>query len=252
MRRMLVALCVALCCHGFFIFLRFPGERSVDPRLTGNETIKIRLSTPAPRESEPDVPDLEPADMVEYSDPVQGVVLPVPTSQQVLLSPPVSRNQVTEPVQEEQQAVTEQFVQPQTRKKQVRPQKTTPKSTDSQPEKKVTAAKLQLLHTSKTAKAKQAQPARVMATPLYRQNPKPAYPNLARRRGQEGTVILTVLVSKDGFANQVTLHTSSGYTLLDGSALKTVKTWQFLPGREKGKPMAMEVLVPVHFMLNGS
>lgn len=91
MRRMLVALGVALCCHGFFIFLHFPGTCSVAPHLTGNETIKIRLSSIVPKESEPDVPDLEPADTVESLDPIQEVVLPVPTSQQVLQPPPKAK-----------------------------------------------------------------------------------------------------------------------------------------------------------------
>ncbi len=88
------------------------------------------------------------------------------------------------------------------------------------------------------------------ATPLYQSNPPPAYPRMARRRGLEGTVTLAVTVLKDGSVNKVRLHKSSGHTLLDKSALKTVKRWRFSPGTKNGRPATMEVLVPVRFNLD--
>ena len=36
------------------------------------------------------------------------------------------------------------------------------------------------------------------ATPLYRQNPVPEYPLIARKRGYQGTVVLEVLVTREG------------------------------------------------------
>ncbi len=88
------------------------------------------------------------------------------------------------------------------------------------------------------------------ATPLYQSNPPPAYPRMARRRGLEGTVTLAVTVLKDGSVDKVRLHKSSGHTLLDKSALKTVKRWRFSPGTKNGRPATMEVLVPVRFNLD--
>jgi protein TonB len=42
---------------------------------------------------------------------------------------------------------------------------------------------------------------------------------------------------------------SSGYAMLDRSALEAVKTWKFEPGRKMGKPANMWVEVPVKFIL---
>lgn len=111
------------------------------------------------------------------------------------------------------------------------------------------------VHSQNTAKsftndAVSPVPAIVKARPLYNKNPKPAYPPLARRRGWQGTVILKVIVSEDGLAEQVTLYKSSGYPLLDTTAWKAVNSWRFLPGSTNGRSVTMNVLVPVHFRLD--
>lgn len=87
------------------------------------------------------------------------------------------------------------------------------------------------------------------AFPRYGFNPKPPYPDLARRRGYEGTVILSVLVSRDGSAASVRVAQSSGYSVLDRSALETVAGWRFVPAKLDGEPVEMEVEVPVRFQL---
>lgn len=89
----------------------------------------------------------------------------------------------------------------------------------------------------------------VKAVPVYADNPKPPYPNLARKRGWQGTVVLAVLVSAGGDVAQAAIQNSSGYELLDKIALKTVRRWRFLPGTMGGVVREMEVLVPVHFRL---
>ena len=52
----------------------------------------------------------------------------------------------------------------------------------------------------------------------YLQNPAPVYPGLSRRIGEQGKVILHVLVSADGRARKVELRTSSGFERLDNAA----------------------------------
>jgi len=89
----------------------------------------------------------------------------------------------------------------------------------------------------------------VLAQPLYRENPAPEYPPLARRRGLEGTVVLAVQVDVTGRAAEVLVNHSSGQPLLDEAALKAVKSWRFEPGRRGIEPVAMQVLVPVRFGL---
>lgn len=89
----------------------------------------------------------------------------------------------------------------------------------------------------------------IPAQPRYRDNPPPAYPELARRRQIEGTVVLEALVNGGGRVDDLNVHASSGHTLLDDAALRAVRNWLFDPGKKGGMPMAMTVLVPVRFAL---
>jgi periplasmic protein TonB len=90
------------------------------------------------------------------------------------------------------------------------------------------------------------------AVPLYRDNPPPAYPVLARKRGYEGTVILEVLVNKNGRVTDLKIYHSSGYAVLDEAALATVKDWQFQPGSRGETAIDMWVRVPIRFNLKGT
>lgn len=83
----------------------------------------------------------------------------------------------------------------------------------------------------------------------YLNNPKPAYPAFARRMGIQGTVMLKVLVSKDGFTLKVQVAQSSGSDILDNTAAETVKTWRFVPARRGDTPIDEWVQVPIAFHL---
>jgi protein TonB len=82
----------------------------------------------------------------------------------------------------------------------------------------------------------------------YLNNPRPAYPTLSRRLGEEGRVLLRVLVRADGTPAEVTLHQSSGYARLDQAALEAVRKWRFTV-RRGGAAVAAPVLVPISFIL---
>ena len=97
----------------------------------------------------------------------------------------------------------------------------------------------------------QGGPPIVEAIPDYAVNPKPVYPKLAIRRNYQGTVILLVEVLADGSTNEVEVIESSGYSVLDRSAVRSVRKWRFKPGTRYGKPTAMKVKVPVVFRLKG-
>ncbi len=88
------------------------------------------------------------------------------------------------------------------------------------------------------------------ASPLYQLNPPPQYPYLARRRGQEGVVVLDVSVDEYGRAAAVSLSVSSGFSLLDKAALKAVRKWRFQSGTINGIARKMKVQVPVRFRLS--
>ena len=86
-------------------------------------------------------------------------------------------------------------------------------------------------------------------TPI--QQEKPPYPPLARRKGYQGRLVLKLLVSKDGRVATVRVVKSSGYSILDRAALKTVKRWRFIPARLGSEPIPFWVEVPVVFRLDG-
>jgi protein TonB len=86
--------------------------------------------------------------------------------------------------------------------------------------------------------------------PSYQGNPlKPPYPNLSRKRGEEGTVHLRVQVSSNGTPSSVTLAKSSGYSRLDNAAMRHVKQWQFTPAKKNGKAVTGTVIIPIRFRL---
>ena len=85
----------------------------------------------------------------------------------------------------------------------------------------------------------------------YLKNPPPAYPAVARRQGQQGRVILRVLVNAAGGADQVEIRKGTGYSMLDAAALEAVRRWRFVPARQGDQPVAAWVLVPITFTLEG-
>lgn len=85
----------------------------------------------------------------------------------------------------------------------------------------------------------------------YLDNPAPPYPPMSRRIGEQGKVLLRVLVNTDGSAAQVELKNSSGSSRLDQSALDTVKRWRFVPAKLGTQAVAAWVLVPISFKLGG-
>ena len=91
----------------------------------------------------------------------------------------------------------------------------------------------------------------VRAVPLYYRIPKPTYPSRSRDLGEEGLVIIAVLVGKDGSVLEAYVSESSGYSLLDGSALATVREqWRFRPGTLRGEAIPSWVRVPINFNIN--
>lgn len=83
----------------------------------------------------------------------------------------------------------------------------------------------------------------------YLNNPKPDYPRLSQRLGEQGVVTLLVLVGVDGLPQKVEVKTSSGFERLDRAALDAVRQYRFVPGRRGNVPEAMPVIVPIVFKL---
>jgi periplasmic protein TonB len=100
------------------------------------------------------------------------------------------------------------------------------------------------------APAAPAAPRTVSASQLgYIVAPNPIYPARSRKAGEQGNVMVRVLVDVTGRPAQVSLQTSSGHPELDQSALSAVRAAQFRPYAEGGLTQAVWVLVPINFVL---
>jgi protein TonB len=100
------------------------------------------------------------------------------------------------------------------------------------------------------APAAPAAPKTVSASQLgYVVPPNPIYPARSRKAGEQGNVMIRVLVDVTGRPAQVSLQTTSGHPELDQSALSAVRAAQFRPYAEGGLTQAVWVLVPINFVL---
>jgi protein TonB len=85
----------------------------------------------------------------------------------------------------------------------------------------------------------------------YLDNPPPFYPVLSRRAGEQGRVVLRVLVNPGGRADDVEIRSSSGHSRLDEAARETVRRWRFVPAKRGDQPVPAWVLIPISFRLEG-
>ena len=84
----------------------------------------------------------------------------------------------------------------------------------------------------------------------YLSNPVSAYPLVSQRLGEQGRVLLRVVVEANGLPSRVEVEKTSGYPRLDNAGIETVKRWKFVPARQGDQPIAGIVMVPVVFKLN--
>jgi protein TonB len=77
----------------------------------------------------------------------------------------------------------------------------------------------------------------------------PTYPENARRRGQQGRVVIQVNVSAEGRALSASVAQSSGFASLDTAALTAVERCRFDPATRGGAPVAWVYTLPVLFRL---
>ena len=83
----------------------------------------------------------------------------------------------------------------------------------------------------------------------YLQNPRPAYPGLSKRLGEQGKVVVRVFIEVDGKAQKAEIKQSSGFERLDQAALSTVLRWRYVPGKRAGVAESMWFNVPINFIL---
>jgi TonB family protein len=92
----------------------------------------------------------------------------------------------------------------------------------------------------------------VIAYPLYKENSPPVYPEIARVRGYEGIVLVFAEILPNGRVGEVKIRKSSGYAILDQSAIQAVKPWKFEPAKKSGSPFTAWVELPIKFILHNN
>lgn len=77
------------------------------------------------------------------------------------------------------------------------------------------------------------------------------YPELARKAGMEGLVVLQFVVEPDGRVSNIEVVRSAG-RLLDEAAIKAVQQLQFKPGKQRGRPVRVRFALPIRFRLQAA
>lgn len=79
----------------------------------------------------------------------------------------------------------------------------------------------------------------------------PRYPDLARRAGLQGTVILTIVIGPDGRVGEIEVLRSPDQRWgFDLAAIEAVKQWRYQPALMSGRPVAVYAQVLVEFTIS--
>ena len=84
----------------------------------------------------------------------------------------------------------------------------------------------------------------------YAQSCSPVYPSMSKRFGEQGKVVIKVVVGADGRPKQAAIRKSSGFERLDQAALEALMRCRFSPGKVNGVAQTMAYDAPVNFVLN--
>ncbi len=259
MVRLIISFALALMCHSYIFQLNLVFSNSSPPVLISDTSVSVTLNQNRKKtESSVNQDAIQigpkamvgpPLETVNEQPSAQQQALPSKEIKQVVEK--INRDHPPEPI--EICAIT-----PRAKKKHVKENNAQAKPQNSiQPPGKIPTHNDTAISTSNTTSNSQhsvskAAPSSsvVEAQPLYQYNPKPGYPILARKRGWEGIVILSVDILKTGEVATVRIAESCGFTILDKSALRAVSTWRFRPGTRKLERVQSTVMIPVHFILN--
>jgi protein TonB len=79
----------------------------------------------------------------------------------------------------------------------------------------------------------------------------PRYPMESRRKKEQGTVLLRLLIGTDGRIAQISIAQSSGYERLDQAALQAIRNWRWQPMIRDGQAIEVRGLYSMPFALQG-
>ncbi len=79
--------------------------------------------------------------------------------------------------------------------------------------------------------------------------PRPIYPRMSQRLGEQGMVILSALVDERGHVCDIRVVQSPGHPRLVRAAIDALKVARFDPARRDGRTVSCWVAVPIRFVL---
>jgi periplasmic protein TonB len=85
--------------------------------------------------------------------------------------------------------------------------------------------------------------------PKLLRSTEPPYPEISRRREEQGVVYVRVTISPSGEVGDARIERSSGHQRLDEAALKAVRAWRFKPATRGDRAIVGEATVSVRFQL---
>jgi len=86
---------------------------------------------------------------------------------------------------------------------------------------------------------------------IFDRQPKPRYPIVSRKLGEEGTVLVKGCIEENGSIRNVEIINGSGHARLDAEAIETVRRWTFSGGDQKSKKIISCYRIPIQFVLEG-
>jgi len=83
-----------------------------------------------------------------------------------------------------------------------------------------------------------------------RGNLPPPYPPLSAQLGEQGEVVVRMLIGRDGMVTAVEVLQTSGYSRLDEAAQAATARWRFTPAVRNGQAVESDQVLAIHFRLN--
>ena len=81
---------------------------------------------------------------------------------------------------------------------------------------------------------------------------KPKYPELARKAGVEGKVILQIIVDQDGNVSEPRVIVAQPPGIFEEAALQAIMGWKFKPAKQRGLPISVLMGQQVDFTLTAT
>ena len=223
MKRIIIAAILALGIHGFLLGLKFDRLQKMSSERPKLRVMNMSLSLRQPRMTTPKAA----LDKPKHKSNKKPKHFPGPKPKKVV------KDVIQKTEKDPSKAIPEKTV-------------NMPKTSDISEQTEIKTVFRETAEEGKTVTGKQVIRE---ARPLYRSNPPPKYPAVARRRGFQGNVDLEVLVGPIGNVLDLRVLSSSGYPILDRAAETAVKNWTFEPGMIGQEKVEMWVMVPIRFEL---